>query len=66
MGCDRGKLGVAECRKRRESLKLRDVVVKEGGGAEPAFMMVLIAFGYVSVTEKCVLVVPIGCLGRDR
>jgi len=26
-------------------------------------MMVLIATGYVSITEKGVLVVPIGCLG---
>ena len=43
-------------------LGLRNAVVGDGGN-EPSFMMVLISTGYVSVTEKGVLVVPIGCLG---
>ena len=46
----------------RNLIDLKDIVVK-GGGKEPSFMMVLISTGYVSVTDKGVLVVPIGCLG---
>ena len=57
------KMGASDVPEAEENLvKLRDLVV-EGGGNEPSFMMVLISTGYVSVTDKGVLVVPIGCLG---
>ncbi len=57
------KMGAGDIPEAEENLvKLRDLVV-DGGGREPAFMMVLISAGYVSVTEKGVLAVPIGCLG---
>jgi hypothetical protein len=57
------KLGAGDVPEAEENLiKLRDLVIGDGGTA-PEFMMVLIATGYVSVTEKGVLVVPIDCLG---
>lgn len=57
------KMGAGDVPEAGENLiKLRDLVV-DGGGKEPSFMMVLISTGYVSVTDKGVLVVPIGCLG---
>jgi hypothetical protein len=57
------KLGAGDVPDAEENLmRLRDLVVRNGGRG-PSFMMVLIATGYVSVTENGVLVVPIGCLG---
>ncbi len=57
------KMGAEDVPEAENSLlKLKDIVVN-GGGKEPSFMMVLISTGYVSVTENCVLVVLIGCLG---
>ena len=57
------KMGAGDIPEGEENLiRLRDLVVG-GGGREPSFMMVLISTGYVSVTDRGVLVVPIGCLG---
>ena len=57
------KMGAGDVPEAESNLiKLRDQIVNDGGES-PSFMMVLISTGYVSVTEKGVLVVPIGCLG---
>ena len=60
------KMGAGEIPRAEESLsKLRDLVVG-GGGSPPSFMMILMATGYASVTEKGALAVPIGCLGPSE
>ncbi|AGI47773.1 hypothetical protein TALC_00777 [Thermoplasmatales archaeon BRNA1] len=63
MGAIEIKMGAGDVPEAEENLlKLNELVVKNGG-KEPSFMMGLISAGYVSVTERGVLVVPIGCLG---